>query len=158
MASVPNESPSLLVSLRRRFLWLLIGVVGLFAAGMALSVVFSLRTNEAAEERLLNVEATQAYASVMRRWHYYHEVVDNLARDPQLVDLMAVGSAEDGQEWAKSRQRLLPNILGLALVSPQGEVYGDPDLLRVGPSCQRDLRQRGTGTLNQVLIHRDKPG
>lgn len=158
MASTPDQSKPRLVSLRRRFLWLLIGVVGLFAAGMALSLVFSLRTNQAAEERLLNVEATQAYASVMRRWNYYREVVANLARDPQLVGLMLVGSAEDGQEWARSRQRMLPNILGLALASPRGEVYGDADLLRVGPSCQRDLRRRDTGTLNQVLIHRDKPG
>jgi len=71
---------------------------------------------------------------------------------------MLVGSTEDKQQWAMSRQRLLPNILGLAIVSPQGEVYGDTSLLRVGPSCQRDLLQRGLSVQNQVLIHRDVPG
>lgn len=137
-----NASPAL-VSLRKRFVWLLTGVVGLFAAGMALSLLFSLRTNNAAELHLLKVEAAQARTSVMRRWSYYREVADHLASDPQLLDLMLVGSAEDKQQWAMSRQRLLPNILGLAIVSPQGEVYGDTSLLRVGPSCQRDLLQRG---------------
>ena len=159
MMAIPSRaSAPRLVSLRRRFLWLLIGVIALFAVGMALSLVFRLRANEAAEMRLLNVEAAQAQASVMRRWNYYREVVANLARDPQLIDLLLVGSTEEQHKWAASRQRLLPSILGLALVSAQGEVLGDTNLLRVGPSCQRDLRQRGAGALNQVLIHRDRPG
>jgi diguanylate cyclase (GGDEF)-like protein len=155
--SLPSADPSRLVSLRRHFLWLLIGVVVLFAGGMALSMVFGLRSNDAAEIRLLNVEAAQARASVMRRWDYYQELADNLARDPQLADFMLTGSVKAMQDWAVSRQRLLPNVLGLALVSPQGEVYGDTNLLRVGPSCQRDLRQRLTSP-SQILIHRDMPG
>lgn len=145
-------------SLRRHFYGLLIGVVGLFAAGMALSLAFSLHSIRVADERTLNVEVAQAQANVARRWGYYREVVANLARDPQLVDLMLVGSTEEQQEWAVSRQRLLPGILGLALVSVQGEVLGDTNVLRVGPSCQRDLRRSGTGAMSRVLIHRDKPG
>lgn len=152
-----HNDPSRLVSLRLHFLWLLIGVVGLFAGGMALSLVFSLRSNEAAETRLLNLEVAQARASVTRRWSYYQEAAANMASDPQLADLMLSGSVEAMQEWAASRQRLLPNLLGLALVSPQGEVYGDANLLRVGPSCQRDLRRR-LPSPSQALIHRDMPG
>jgi diguanylate cyclase (GGDEF)-like protein len=155
--ALPSNDPSRLVSLRLHFLWMLIGVVVLFAGGMALSLVFSLRSSEVAETRLLNVEAAQTRASVMRRWDYYQELADNLARDPQLADLMLIGSVEAMQQWAASRQRLLPNLLGLALVSPQGEVYGDTNLLRVGPSCQRDLRQSLTSP-SQMLIHRDMPG
>lgn len=156
MAAAPDRPR--LVSLRKRFLALLAGVIGLFVAGMALSLWFSVRTNEAAMERLLNVEAAQAKASVLRRWDYYREVVENLARDPQLVDMMLVGSTEDKEDWALSRQRLLPNILGLAIVSPEGEIYGDGTQLRVGPSCQRDLRASGARPSAQVLIHRDVPG
>ena len=158
MATAPDEPNIRLVSLRRSFLWLLIGVVGLFAAGMALSLAFSLRSNEAAEARLLNVEAAQTQASVMRRWDFYRELVNNLARDPQLIDQLMIGSTEDKQQWAESRQRLVPSILGLALVSPEGEIYGDTNSLRVGPSCRRDLHQNGTRILNQVPIHRDVPG
>ncbi|OGU21142.1 MAG: diguanylate cyclase [Hydrogenophilales bacterium RIFOXYD1_FULL_62_11] len=152
------SSPHRPASLRRYFLWLLMGVIGLFVGGMALSVVFSLRANEAAEMRLLGVAATQTQASVTRDWNYYREVIDNLARDPELIDLMLVGADEDKQQWAASRQRLLPGILGLALMSPQGEIYGDAAALRVGPACQRDLRQPQTGALSRVLVHRDQPG
>ena len=158
MTAMPNEPNKPLLSLRRIFLWSLIGVAGLFAAGLSLSLVFSLHANDAAEARLLNVEAAQAQANVMRSLDYYREFVDNLARDPQLVDQLMVGSIEDRQQWAESRQRLVPSILGLALVSPEGEVYGDTNSLRVGPSCRRDLRRHGTAILSQMPIHRDVPG
>jgi diguanylate cyclase (GGDEF)-like protein len=154
----PGQPTPPLASLRRHFLWLLIGVVGLFVAGMALSLVFSLRTNQAAEARLLEVEAAQAQASVLRRWDYYQQLAGKLARDPQLIDLMRVGSTDEKEQWAVARQRLLPNILGVALVSPQGEIFGDAAVLRVGESCQNDLRRTAADTTNQVLIHRDLPG
>lgn len=156
MAGAPERSP--LVSLRTRFLGLLAGVIGLFVAGMALSLLFSVRTNEAATERLLGIEAAQAKASVLRRWDYYRQVVANLARDPQLLDLMLVGSTADKENWASSRQYLLPSILGLAIVSPGGEIYGDATLLRVGPSCQRDLRASGALPASHLLVHRDVAG
>lgn len=151
-------SPHRPASLRRYFVWLLMGVVALFVGGMALSVVFSLRANEAAETRLLNVAAMQAQASVTRDWNYYQEVIDNLARDPELIDLMLVGTDADKQQWAASRQRLLPGILGLALMSPQGDIYGDAATLRLGPACLRDLRSSRADNLNRVLVHRDQPG
>jgi diguanylate cyclase (GGDEF)-like protein len=145
-------------SLRRYFFWLLMGVIGLFVGGMALSVVFSLRANEVADMRLLRLEAEQTRASLARDWNYYQEVVSNLARDPDLVDLMLFGSDMDKQQWAASRQRLLPGILGLALTNPQGDVYGNAAAQRVGPICQRDLRQPQTGVMGRVLVHRDQPG
>jgi diguanylate cyclase (GGDEF)-like protein len=145
-------------SLRRYFLWLLMGVIGLFVGGMVLSVVFSLHANEVAEMRLLRLEAEQTRASVTRDWNYYQEVIDNLARDPDLIDLMSLGSVEDKQQWAVSRQRLLPGILGLALTNPQGDIYGNAAALLVGPACQRDLHQPQAGALSRVLVHRDRPG
>ncbi|HQT69556.1 MAG TPA: diguanylate cyclase [Thiobacillus sp.] len=137
---------------------LLMGVIGLFVGGMTLSVVFSLRANNAAEMRLLEVAAAQTQTSVVRDWNDYQDVIDKLARDPQLIDLLRAGSDEDRQQWAASRQRLLPGVLGLALVSPEGDIYGNPETLRIGPTCQRDLRQPQTGALNRVRVHRDRPG
>jgi diguanylate cyclase (GGDEF)-like protein len=145
-------------SLRRYFVWLLLGVIGLFVGGMTLSVAFSLRANEAAELRLLRLEAEQAAASVARDWNYYQEVVDNLAHDPELLDLMLVGTDMEKQMWAKARQRLLPGVLGLALTSPAGKLYGDAAAQRVGPLCLRELSNIPNGERNQVLVHRDKPG
>ncbi len=157
MTTATDTTPHRPVSLRRYFLWLLMGVIGLFVGGMTLSVVFSLRANEAAEMRLLRLEAEQTRASVTRDWNYYQEVVDNLARDQELIDLMLLGSDLDKQEWAASRRRLLPGILGLALTSPQGEIYGDAAELRIGPTCLSDLHKPQTGATNRVLVHRERP-
>jgi diguanylate cyclase (GGDEF)-like protein len=151
-----GPSPEL-VSLRRRFLWLLIGVVGLFMAGMALSLKFSLQSNEDAEIRLLQLEARQVLSSVAMRWGDYRTLVDKLALDPEVMNLLRAGSPEDMQAWALSRQRLLPGIAGLALVNPRGDVFGDAKVLRVEPSCQRDLRL-SVMQKNQQAVHRDMPG
>ena len=158
MTVAPNEAKQPLVSLRRRFVWLLIGVVGLFAAGMALSLVFSLQSNRAAEARLLNVEAMQAQTNVMRRWNYYQELVAALARDPQLIDLMQTGSAADKQQWAESRQRLLPGVLGLSLLSPRGDIYGDADAPRAGMNRQSDLHRPDADSRRGIAVHRDRAG
>lgn len=141
-----------------RFAWLLAGVIVLFLAGLAFSVVTSLRTNDAAAERLLDIEIEQARASLMRRWNFYRQVTANLARDPQLIDLMLVGSDDEMQQWATARRRLLPDVLGIALTDPAGELHGDAESLRVGPSCQRDLRELPAGAMaKRVLVHRDRP-
>lgn len=157
MRITPHAPSPKLVSLRRHFLWLLIGVIGLFAAGMALSLKFSLQSNEDAEIRLLQLEAKQVLSNVAMRWGDYRALADKLALDPEVMNLMRMGSPEDMQAWALSRQHMLPGITGLALVNPRGDVFGDARMLRVGPSCQRDLRLSGTRK-NQPAVHRDMPG
>jgi diguanylate cyclase (GGDEF)-like protein len=157
MRITPHGSSPKLVSLRRHFLWLLIGVIGLFAAGMALNLRFSLQFNEDAEMRLLQMEAKQTLSNVVMRWGDYRALVDNLADAPELPNLMQTGSPEEMQAWTLSRQYLLPGILGLALVSPRGEVLGDAKVQRVAPSCQHDLRLDGSRK-NQQAVHRDMPG
>ncbi|HEY9098966.1 MAG TPA: GGDEF domain-containing protein [Thiobacillus sp.] len=145
-----------LISLRRRFVWFLAGVAGLFVAGMALSVVFSLHSGRAAEKRLLELEAAQVQSSVMRRWNDDQSVVESLARDPQLIALMARGHPQEIQQWAASRQALLPNTVGLALLNARGELYGDAEKLGVDSYCLNYLQQDVPGVL--VPIHRNTPG
>lgn len=137
---------------------LLLAVAGLFAAGIALSLWFSLQANGEAQQRLLEREAMQARVGLVRLLDYYHALVDNAARDPELLDLMLVGSTDAQQQWAVSRQHLLPDLLGLALVNPRGGVLGEAVSLRVGPSCQRDMQRANTLTDIRPLLHRDVEG
>ena len=152
MALTSLPPGSRLVSLRQRFLWLLIGVVGLFAAGMALSLAFSLYSNKVAEESLLNLEATQTRASVIRRLDYYQELVDNLARDPILIELMRAGSTENRQQWASSHSHLIPNLMELSLANSRGELDGKAS--HAGKAAQHDgslpgMRSRGESAVNR---------
>lgn len=155
------ESPPTLrapASLQRHIGWLLLGVIGMFASGIALSIWFSLRAGGQEQQTLLQLEATQARVNVVRRLDYYHTMLDRAARDPDLIDLMRVGTVEEQQEWAASRQRLLPDLLGVALVNPRGEVLGDALSLRVGPRCQQDMRHADTLRDVWPLLHREVKG
>ena len=142
-------------SLQRNSLWMMLSVVGLFASGIALSLWFSLQTSAQTEQRLLELEAAQTRVSLVRLLDYYHKLIENAARDPELVDLMRVGSIEEQQNWALSRQRLLPDLLGLALVSPDGHVLGEAASLRVGPRCQQDMQRADTLKNVRPLLHRE---
>src|SRR5512143_644546 len=142
--SAQTTRPS--ASLQRHLMWLLLGVVGIFGAGIGLSLWFSLQSTREEQLRLIGYEAEQAQANLVRRLEYYRTLADNAARDRELVDALAFGSPEAQQAWARTRQHLLPEILGLALVDARGEVVGDAASFRVGPECQRALRRPGALT------------
>jgi diguanylate cyclase (GGDEF)-like protein len=155
---VPQAAPRPSASLQRHFLRVLLGVAGIFAAGIGLSVWFSLQSTRETQQYLIQVEAEQARSGVLRQLDYYRNVVDNTARDPELAALLRGGSVEAQQAWAQSRQRLLPDLLGMALVDPRGEVLGDPAALRVGPACQEALQRTNALTGGRLLLHLDQPG
>lgn len=154
----PQQSLRAPASLQRHIWWQLLGVVAMFASGIALSIWFSLRAGSQEQQNLLQIEASHTHVSVIRLLDYYQAMLDKAARDPDLIDLMRVGTIEEQQAWATSRQRLLPDLLGVALVSPRGEVLGDALSLRVGPRCQRDMRQANTLQELRPLLHREIAG
>ncbi len=155
---MPDATPRPSASLQRHFLWVLLGVAGMFAAGIALSLWFSLQSTRETQQYLIQVEAEQARSSVLRQLDYYRRVVDNTAQDSELAALLRAGSTAAQQAWALSRQRLLPDLLGMALVDPRGELLGDPTALRVGPACQEDLKRADALTGGRLLLHLDQPG
>lgn len=151
-----SAQPEKLVSLRRHFLWLLIGVIALFVLGTALSLLFGMRAHDASETRLLELEASQARASVLRRWESYLELAAGLARDPRVAALLSTGSPADMEAWAVSRGAVLPGVLGLALADAQGEIQGDAGRRDLGSPCgdtvRRAVSPQGT------FVHHDLPG
>ncbi len=151
----PARAPA---SLKHQSRWLLLGVVVLTACGIALSVGFGLRASAQAQQALLQTEAQHTQVSLARLLDYYHAMLDRVARDPELVDLMRVGTVAEQEAWAISRQRMLPDLLGIALVGPRGEVLGDAQSLRVGPRCQQDMRQAETLLDVRPLVHREIAG
>ena len=146
------------VSLRRSVGWLLLAVAGLFAAGIALSIAFSVQADRKARLRVLELEARQTEVGVRRVLDYYQQLVVQLARAPQLIDLMRVGTLDEQQAWAATQQGLLPDVLGLALITAGGEVLGDARSLRVGPSCERDMQRVDTLAELRPLLHREIAG
>ncbi len=85
---------------------------------------------------------------------FYRNIIEQTAREQSTSDLVMFGSPSEAQNWAASKQKLLPRNIGLALVNRDGEVLGNPLALRVGDSCLADLRDHieGTGT-KQPPVH-----
>ena len=153
-AAPPRSS----ASLKRHFLWLLLGVTGMLVGGLVLSLWFSLQVDERNQQRLLQMEAETVRTSLGRRLDYYRSLIDNIASDPELVDLMRFGRAAAQQQWAESHRRLIPDLLGLALLTPEGRVLGDAETLRVRPECRADLLRAGVFDNVRPLLHRELAG
>lgn len=146
------------VSLKRQWVLLLTGVVGLFALGIALSLWVSLQAGARGEERHLQIEAEQATVGLVRLMDYYRALLDKVASDPQLAKLLRSATAEEQQEWALARQRLLPDVLALALIGAQGEVLGEPQALQMGPLYIADLRRAADLNELRPLLHNGGDG
>ncbi|WP_238376449.1 GGDEF domain-containing protein [Thiobacillus denitrificans] len=128
--------------MRRHFVWLLLGVVLMLVGGVGLSLWFSLKAERQNRDGLLRLHAESARDGVKRRLDHYRSLVDKLARDPELEDLLRFGGSPAPQDWVQSRQPLIPDLHGLTLLTPEGEVLGDGTTLRIGPDCRAELRSR----------------
>ena len=121
----PAQPPRPSASLQRHLVWLLLSVVGMFGAGIGLSLWFSLESSREEQQHFIQYEAEQTRTNLVRRLEYYRSLLENAASDPELVNLMEFGTIGAQQQWARARQRLLPEVLGLALVDAHGNVLGD---------------------------------
>lgn len=146
------------VSLKRQWVLLLTGVVGLFALGIGLSLWVSLQAGTRGEARHLQHEAEQAAVGLTRLMDYYRALLDNIVGDPELVALLRSGAAEEQQAWALARQRLLPDVLAFALLDSRGQVLGEPQALRMGPLCLSDLRRATDLGELRPLLHNGRGG
>ncbi|MDA8128229.1 MAG: diguanylate cyclase [Betaproteobacteria bacterium] len=143
-------------SLRRHFLWLLLGVVAVFASGIALSIWFSLRAGGQEQQRFLRLEAVQTRAGVVRLLEHYRLVLDKAAHDPELVRLMRAGTAEERRAWAVSRQRLLPDVLDIALLDSRGRVLADALPPDARPRSRQIARRPTASTAVRPVLRREK--
>src|SRR5512135_3669823 len=93
------QPPRPSASLQRHLVWLLLSVVGMFGAGIGLSLWFSLESSREEQQHLIQYEAEQTRSNLVRRLEYYRLLLDNAARDPELVDLLRSGTIDEQQQW-----------------------------------------------------------
>ena len=79
------------------------------------------------------------------RLDIYHDIVANLGRSLEVENILAMEAEIPAAQWAIENAALLPDMLGLALFTPEGEVLGNPPELRIGPLCLADMSQQLQG-------------
>jgi diguanylate cyclase (GGDEF)-like protein len=104
-------------------------------------------------------ENLDSFATVVAaQIHVYRELLRTLAARHEVQDLLVLQDQSSAFDWALQQNDYLPGSVGLALMSKDGEVYGDPYALRVGSKCLADVRKRMTGARSGAIpFHDDVP-
>ena len=88
----------------------------------------------------------------------YRQVIKNVAAEPNTRDMLMFSDIAGAHAWALQMRKFLPQSIGVALLSKNGKVLGDPVTLRLGPQCLTDLTRLTQGEdVNHPPIHRDIP-
>lgn len=91
------------------------------------------------EQRVLEANAKTYAAVISKEIDSYNHFLINISRRRELVDLLLIGDEDDIMDWTLEHNGYLPHNLGLALVSKDKQIFGDPIAQRVGSSCVADL-------------------
>jgi diguanylate cyclase (GGDEF)-like protein len=79
------------------------------------------------------------------RLNIYHDIVASLGKSLEVENILSFQAEGAASQWAIKNAALLPDMLGLALFTPDGEVLGNPPELRIGPLCLADMNQQLQG-------------
>jgi diguanylate cyclase (GGDEF)-like protein len=81
-------------------------------------------------------------ALLSTRLEIYHDLVSSLASDIEIENMLLAQSEPKASQWAIDHAIVLPDMLGLALITPEGQTLGNAPDLRIGPECLADMRLR----------------
>jgi len=88
----------------------------------------------------------------------YRQIIANVAAEPTTRDFLNFSDFAGAHSWAIGMRKYLPQSIGVALLSKNGKVLGDPVTLRLGPQCLTDMTRLSQGEqVDQPPIHRAIP-
>jgi diguanylate cyclase (GGDEF)-like protein len=79
------------------------------------------------------------------RLNIYHDIVASLGKSIEVENMLTMQAEVPAAQWAIDNAALLPDMLGLALIKPDGEVLGNPPELRIGAMCLQDMSHQLKG-------------
>lgn len=91
--------------------------------------------------------------NISRQVGFYRRIVQNMAHQQKVIDLLQFGNEKEIFSWALGMQDFLPYNIGLALFGADGEVLGNPVEMRVGDRCVADLQGHIHGSQHEVPVH-----
>ncbi len=98
------------------------------------------------EESLKNARATAD--SLENVIHFYQKLNDRMAQQHEIFDLIQFGEHKDIHLWAKKMQRIVPDIIGIAVFDKSFDLKGNRSDFRLGKSCVIDFKRQMKGELH----------
>ncbi len=122
---------------------LVVGVVLLFA-GISFHLL---------QRHLEDLRAAEGYGHLsiasevlVQRLAFYDDLLRAYADNTRIRDLVSFADQEGAVAWSNEVRHALPQAIGAALFTEEGNVLGDPVAQRVGKSCIADLRDQIEGS------------
>lgn len=89
---------------------------------------------------------------------FFQEIVNHVAKQPTTQDILEHNDETAGQTWALQMRRFLPQAMGVALLSPSGNILGAPADAQLGPQSLTDLARLSQGErIKMPPVHRLTP-
>lgn len=89
---------------------------------------------------------------VEQRLAFYHDLLHGYARDRAVRDLIIFGDPGEAAAWSARVRDTLPQAIGAALFTADGQVLGEAASQRVGEQCVIDLRRRLRDGRDDLLL------
>lgn len=95
---------------------------------------------------------------ISKQLRLYKQVIANIAAETSTRDLLNFSDTQGAHKWALKMRTYIPQSIGIALLSKNGKVLGDPVTLRLGPQCLSDLIMLSQGEdVDHPPVHRAIP-
>lgn len=107
-----------------------------------------------------NVETSQRLKYkvqlIEEQLNFFQAIIANIASQPTTQDLLEFSDAPAAERWAIQVRRFLPQAIGVALLSNNGKILGEPASQRLGPLCITDLAKLSQGeAVPTPPVHRE---
>ena len=70
-----------------------------------------------------------------------HKLTEQIARNPELLNLLSFGDPLEIQAWTIRTRELIPDTVGMAIFDQAGNLYGNSAPQRIGQRCRADARK-----------------
>ncbi|MEN8170601.1 MAG: sensor domain-containing diguanylate cyclase [Pseudomonadota bacterium] len=131
-------------------LFVAIGLMVAFTLYAGVQYEKSYRSEREHAERLLIAR------SISEQLTIYQRLVDGIATEYQLIDMLRFKQVELAEGWAVRLRSLIPNSIGLSLILPDGTILGERENLMMGEACIRDFKSVIAGEyIPQPPVHHE---
>ena len=128
----------------------------LFLTGVILTLI---KRHSAHHYNDLLIETASTYTVVLEEQiQIYKHLLSNISSEEEVIGLLLSSDAVMAEQWALHHNKYLPNSLGLALLTNDGELFGNPHALKVGLNCILDLQKHTEEhSFDSLPIHNRTP-
>jgi len=133
-------------------------IVGLLLLSAIVNLLLVRSHYENYENEQIREQLENKALVLSKQLRLYKQIIANVAAESTTRDFLNFSDFSGAHQWAIGMRKYLPQSIGVALLSKNGKVLGDPVTLRLGPQCLTDLTRLSQGErVEQPPIHRAIP-